>query len=458
MPVSPKIGTVIQGRKGQYEILKVLNQGNMSWSLEVADVSHGRRKTFLKYYLSPTPRVDWYGAYIDYVKEINERLETSNAAQYCVLCQDLFTANPRPGRCPDDYLFQAFEFIDSGCDLRGLLDRGGLTWDKRKNIAKVFLVSMKNIHAAGVVHCDLKPENVQMVTKEGTRLGLIPRMIDMDRSILATKDAPWRAGENPEGYTGTPGYLSPEHLSGKKPTTASDCFTIGLILAELLCGVAPFGRYSGESPEAYKRAVLAGGQFERIRLLGTLGNSEEKAAQYAALIERCFDVDARQRPTCDELHKKLLELDRGATGTTEPPLTPGGPINPPPPPIPGGGPSITVPPPEAPPPPAEPEPPAKQALVLTGDVGAVTFRIPQGVGSMSLAGAVSNVRVFAKEQFRLERDGASWYITPCSNAANLTAMNGAELTGRTLLSEGDTITAMGRTSRKMASPLRVSFV
>ncbi len=446
MPVSPKTGTVVQGRKGQYEILKILNQGNMSWSLEVADVSHARRKTFLKYYLSPTPRVDWYAAYIDYVNEINERLEASNAAQYCVLCQDLFTANPRPGKCPDEYLFQAFEFIDSGCDLRGLLDRGDLTWEKRKSIAKVFLVSMKNIHSAGVVHCDLKPENVQMVPREGTRLGLIPRMIDMDRSILAAKDAPWRSGKNPEGYTGTPGYLSPEHLSGKKPTTASDCFTIGLILAELLCGTAPFGRFSAESPEAYKRAVLAGGRFDKIKLIGTLGNSAEKAAQFASLIESCFATDQNRRPTCVELHKAILELDRGATATPEEPLRPGGA---PPPPVPFE--------PSAPVPTTPPPSPPRSSLVMTGDAGAATFRIPQGVGSMVLAGVVSNARVFAKEQFRLEREGGDWYVTPCSNAPNLTALNGAELTERVKLQEGDTISAMGRASRKTASPLRVSF-
>ena len=450
MPVSPKVGTVVQGRKGQYEILKILNQGNMAWSLEVADVSHARRRTFLKYYLSPTPRVDWYAAYIDYVNEINERLESSNAAQYCVLCQDLFTANPKPGKCPDEYLFQAFEFIDSGCDLRGLLDRGDLTWDKRKNIAKVFLVSMKNIHAAGVVHCDLKPENVQMVPREGTKLGLIPRMIDMDRSILATRDAPWRTGKNPEGYTGTPGYLSPEHLTGKKPTTASDCFTIGLILSELLGGIAPFGRFSAESPEAYKRAVLAGGQFDRVRLLGTLGNTEEKAAQFATLIEKCFDKDPRQRPTCAELHRMLLELDRGATVTPEEPLRPS--ETPPPAPF---APSIPVPPPESSSP--STPPPPKLALVLTGDVGSVTLRIPQGVGSLSLAGAVSNVRVFAKEQFRLEREGTTWFVAPCPNAPNLTAVNEKELTERVPLSEGDAISAMGRVSRRTASSVRVSF-
>ena len=457
MPVSPKIGAVVQGRRGRYEILKILNQGNMAWSLEAADVSDGRRKTFLKYYLSPTPNVDWYADYIDHVNEINERLESSNAAQYCVLCQDLFTASPRPGKCPDEYLFQAFEFIDSGCDLRGLLDRGDLTWDKRKSIAKVFLASMKNIHAAGVVHCDLKPENVQMVPHEGTKLGLIPRMIDMDRSILATKVAPWRMGENPEGYTGTPGYLSPEHLTGKKPTTASDCFTIGLILSELLCCIAPFGRFSAKSQEAYKRAVLDGDQFDRLKLLGTLGNSAENAEQFAALVETCFSPNPGQRPTCADLHKSLLELDRGATTTIEAPLRPSEtatasseasapppPLPPAPPPVPFGA-SVVL-------------PPTKQALVLTGDVGAATFRMPQGVGSHVLAGIVSNVRVFAKEQFRIEREGSDWYVAPCPNAPNLTAVNDQEVVERVILKDGDTISAMGRVSRKTASPLRVSFV
>ena len=92
-----------------------------------------------------------------------------------------------------------------------------------------------------------------------------------------------------------------------------------------------------------------------------------------------------------------------------------------------------------------------------GDVGKKSFRIPQGIGSSTLVGVVSNVRVFAKEQFLLQRDGNAWYITPCFNTPNLTALNGSELTGRMQIQEGDTISAMGRASRKTASPLCVSF-
>ena len=76
---------------------------------------------------------------------------------------------------------------------------------------------------------------------------------------------------------------------------------------------------------------------------------------------------------------------------------------------------------------------------------------------MVLSGVVSNVRVFAKEQFRLERDGEDWFVIPCLNTPNATAVNDVELTDRIKLNEGDTISAMGRASGKTASPLRVSF-
>ena len=94
---------------------------------------------------------------------------------------------------------------------------------------------------------------------------------------------------------------------------------------------------------------------------------------------------------------------------------------------------------------------------MTGYKVTETFRIKQGVGSMVLSGVVSNVRVFAKEQFRLEREDGDWFIIPCRNTPNLTALNDVELTERVNLHDGDTISVMGRVSRKTASPIHVSF-
>lgn len=425
MPPTPKIGSLIRGNKGEYRLERVITEGNMSWAIEAVDTKNGNKKVFLKYYKSPTPKVDWYKAYIRYVETINERLQETRAAQYCVLCNDSFTANPKPGMCRTEYLYQAYDFIESGCDLRSLLDKKNPDWEYRKVVAKVFLVSMCNIHAAKVVHCDLKPENVQMVQKNGAKVELVPRLIDMDRSILADVKAPWVGGQNPEGYTGTPGYMSPEHVSGKTPLMASDVFTVGLILSELLAGIKPFGKYT--EPEAYKKAVLQGGSFDGVKLLGELGNHPENAATYAALIERCFDPKPENRPTCAELHKNLIELDRdSARRKTTPPS-------------------------------AATTSPKTKALLLSGDVGSMKILLNMDLGKDGLGRISSQARFAHRAQFRVECRDEHWYLNPCAGTPNATALNGDILEKEVPLNEGDMIALKGRASGKIAMQLRVSF-
>ncbi len=445
MPPKPKLGVHISSPKTDYELLELLNEGDMAWALKARDCGNGQT-VFLKYYKSPTPAVDWYGSYLAYVNELNRRLEDSSAAQYCVLCRDQFTANPKPGS-PNktEYFFQVYDFIEKGLDLRGAL-ASNPEWEKRVAMAKVFLVCMKKIHEARVVHSDLKPENVQMLPRPGTALGLIPRLIDMDRSLLDDKPAPWTTGQIKEGYTGTPGYFSPEHLSGKKPQTASDVFTVGIILGELLGGRHPFSDNLADKA-CYRNAVLTGKLHDPVVLLGELGGTLGNAQQFAELIEQCFDTDPAKRPSCERLHKRLIELDRRSE-------------------TPGGSPSAT-PLPSAPVPAAEPGPPppepkaapaAPQALVLTGDTGAHTVRLPMDLGKVLLTRASTQAHYAGRQQFRLEKEGNAWYICP-GTAENQphTAVNGEILQDRRPLADGDRICLVGRRSGREAMELIVSF-
>lgn len=461
MPIKPKSGTVVSGNNGAYEIRRILNEGNMAWSLEALNQNTGE-KTFLKYYLSPTPTVSWYDDYIDYLDQLNQRLEDSSANQYCVLCRDLFEDNPSPSMGRYSYLFQAYEFIEEGQDLKNLLESGNPTWEQRKGIAKVFLTAMKKIHAVGIVHCDLKPENIQLVPRENTALGLIPRMIDMDRSIMEDSQAPWTQGENREGYVGTPGYLSPEHLRGETPTCASDVFTIGIILCELLCGNHPFGHVTDDA-DAYKKAVLAGGQFSMpVMLIGTLGDTPGNAEQFAPLLERCLSPRAEERPTCAELHKALLQLDTPDSENPEPISAPTpAPASPTPTPAP---PVYTPEPAPVPAPPVytpKPTPASRRALYLTGDKGSLRVRLSMNMGKGGLSNASSDGRFCEHEQFRVERTKDGWYACPCPSGKtprNMTMLNGIELTERIPLHEGDTLCLQGRVSGKQAMQLTISFV
>ncbi len=469
MPPTPQLGVRIVSPKTEYELLEQLNEGNMSWALKARDCSNGKI-VFLKYYKSPTPKVDWYQNYLSYVNELNQRLERGEASQYCVLCIDQFTANPLPGSLnPIKYFYQIYDFIDKGQDMCDILAESP-SWEKRVAMAKVFLVCMRKIHAAGVVHCDLKPENVQMLPMPNTAMGLIPRLIDMDRSILSDKPAPWLSGRFKEGFTGTDGYLSPEHIGGKTPVKASDVFTVGIILGELLGGHHPFSKKGGDE---YKQAVL-GGRFDPVTLLGELGDTPGNAAQFARLIEKCFSVDANQRPSCDMLHKELIKLDRRddearrkaeeearrkaeeearrkaeeeARRKTEEEARRK----------------------------AEEEARRKAeeearrkleeeeakkrcALVLTGDAGSHTVRLPMELGKVLLARASSEARYAGRYQFRLERENGTWYISP-GTAENQphTMLNDEVLTTRRPLAEGDRLCLVGRSSGKKAMHLTCSF-
>lgn len=458
MPPSPKFPSLIAN---QYNLTRLITEGNMAWAIEAVDTHHHNQKTFIKYYKSPTLSIEWYYDYVNHVNQLNKRLEESSAAKYCVLSKHLFSANPKPGMCPHEFLYQAFDFIESGYDLKQLLEAGDISWEKRKTMAKVFLAAMKKIHGAGVVHTDLKPENIQMLPDSGTKLGLIPRMIDMDRSIIQGVPAPWTKGEHKEGYTGTPDYFSPEHLTGKMPELASDVFTMGLILGELLGGKHPFSRAQGDQA-LYRKLILEGHQYEPVRLFGDLGNIPHNTRQYEALIHSCFEPDMSKRPTSAYLHSCLLKLDKGETLQIDVELEDSNPHQAPSP-VPEVSPSVETPltpvSEQVPPPP----PPVTQnghyPLILTGDLGSIQVKLNMTVGREFLSSISSEAKYASKQQFLLNFDKKRqcWVIFQAlGKLVNLTAVNGKKIENVTQLNMGDEIALMSQSSERTAMKITVS--
>jgi serine/threonine-protein kinase len=137
------------------------------------------------------------------------------------------------GVTPDGHRFLAMELLE-GVTLRQHLDaHGPLAPDAAARIAWTLLDALDHAHARGVIHRDVKPENVLILDEAG---GPRPVLIDFGLS--------WALGDahvTKRGTTvGSPSYLAPERALGEDGDARVDVYAIGVILYELLSGRRPF--------------------------------------------------------------------------------------------------------------------------------------------------------------------------------------------------------------------------
>ncbi len=130
----------------------------------------------------------------------------------------------------DGVKFITMEFVE-GCDLRQLLmDRGKLPPEEAVEIIRQVCLALDAAHSAGVIHRDLKPQNI-MKHKQG-------RILVMDFGLARSLESD---GMTQTGaLMGTVEYMSPEQALGKHLDGRSDLFTVGLIFYELLTCKTPF--------------------------------------------------------------------------------------------------------------------------------------------------------------------------------------------------------------------------
>lgn len=206
-------------RVGRYRTVRLLGAGGMG-QVYLADDPELRRRVALKV----------MGARWSEVEARRRLLEEARAASGLshagiAAIHDVLDGGTRP--------VIVMEYVE-GRPLSDLIAEGPLPVGFALRLAIQLADAMSYAHDRGILHCDLKPANVQLTPDRTAKI--------LDFGLARARFT--ESGEPSRGRTGplfgTPCYMAPEQIEGRRATVASEVYSLGVVLFELLTGCLPF--------------------------------------------------------------------------------------------------------------------------------------------------------------------------------------------------------------------------
>ena len=216
------IGSVLADR---YRIEKLLGTGGMG-AVYRAQHIHMRKAVAIKVLHKE----------MTYLPEVVARFEREAVAAARIEHPHVANATDF-GRLPDGSFYLVLEYVE-GKSLRATLkERGPMSTPRALQVTRQIADALSAAHAAGVVHRDLKPDNVMLLERQGERE--LVKVLDFGIAKLNTGDSKEQLTQLGSVF-GTPEYMAPEQAQGLEVDARADLYTLGILLYEMLAAITPF--------------------------------------------------------------------------------------------------------------------------------------------------------------------------------------------------------------------------
>ena len=187
--------------------------------------------------------------------------------------------------------YTSMEFVEGESLLSRLYRVGSLPLNEALEIARQICAGLREAHAQGIVHRDLKPANVMLDRKSNVKI------MDFGIARMIQRDGP-KTGT----IVGTPAYMAPEQAELKPVSAGTDIYALGLLLYEMITGVAAF---SGDTPVAVALKQIQVYPKRPRELMPQLSGAIDK------VIMKCLQKDpARRFQSVDQLEMALVKASK----------------------------------------------------------------------------------------------------------------------------------------------------
>ncbi len=221
----PLVGTVVSDR---YRIVRKVGEGGMGAVYQAEHAVIGKRVALKVLFADLSRRPELVARFLQEAKSAS-RIGHENVIDISDF-----------GQTNEGLVYIAMEFLE-GQDLgRALRSERSLPWGRARGILMQIARGLRAAHAQGIIHRDMKPENIFLVQRDG-RADFV-KVLDFGIAKVVSAD------NNNDGprltqtgmIFGTPEYMSPEQAQGQPPDHRVDIYALGCLMYHMLTGVVPF--------------------------------------------------------------------------------------------------------------------------------------------------------------------------------------------------------------------------